>query len=151
MGKKMTRAGMVLRRAVRADIDAKPTIDHLKIRSKHGVAEGIIESALTKNIAEWDALIVATPDDAPVVHRPKRAPASAVSETPSPPAATRGEATKVPTAAAAMPGLEQGVVKFTRKPAKMGTDYIFWVPRVYVKNGLVDPRTEYEVYLKKRA
>jgi hypothetical protein len=50
-----------------------------------------------------------------------------------------------------MPGLAQGVVKFTRKPAKMGMDYIFWVPRVYVKNGIVDPRVEYEVFLKKRA
>jgi hypothetical protein len=49
-----------------------------------------------------------------------------------------------------MPGLEQGIVKFTRKPAKMGEDFIFWVPRVYIKNGIVDPRIEYEVYLRKR-
>jgi hypothetical protein len=45
--------------------------------------------------------------------------------------------------------LEKGVIKFTRKPAKMGEDYIFWIPRVYVKNGLVDPTVEYEIYLKK--
>nr|MDO8110496.1 hypothetical protein [Candidatus Sigynarchaeota archaeon] len=45
--------------------------------------------------------------------------------------------------------LEKGVVKFTRKPAKMGTDYIFWIPRAYVKNGIVDPNVVYEVYLKK--
>ena len=45
--------------------------------------------------------------------------------------------------------LEKGVVKFTRKPAKMGEDYIFWIPRVYVRNGLVDVSVEYEVYLKK--
>jgi hypothetical protein len=48
-----------------------------------------------------------------------------------------------------MPGLSQGVVKFTRKPAKMGEDYIFWCPRVYVKNGLIVPGVEYEVFLKK--
>jgi hypothetical protein len=46
--------------------------------------------------------------------------------------------------------IEKGVVKFMRKPAKMGEDYIFWIPRVYIKNGLVDPGVEYEVYLKKR-
>nr|MDO8114224.1 hypothetical protein [Candidatus Sigynarchaeota archaeon] len=45
--------------------------------------------------------------------------------------------------------IDKGVVKFTRKPAKMGEDYIFWIPRVYIKNGLVDPTIEYEIYLKK--
>ncbi len=39
MGKKMTKAGAELRRAIRADIDAEPNIDHLKIRNKHGVGE----------------------------------------------------------------------------------------------------------------
>nr|MDO8084134.1 hypothetical protein [Candidatus Sigynarchaeum springense] len=47
--------------------------------------------------------------------------------------------------------LEKGVVKFMRKPAKMGEDYIFWIPRVYIKNGLVDPGVEYDVYLRKRS
>ncbi len=47
--------------------------------------------------------------------------------------------------------LEKGVVKFMRKPAKMGEDYIFWIPRVYIKNGLVDPGIEYGVYLRKRS
>ncbi|MEX2680394.1 MAG: hypothetical protein Q6373_002245 [Candidatus Sigynarchaeota archaeon] len=46
--------------------------------------------------------------------------------------------------------IEKGVVKFMRKPAKMGDDYIFWIPRVYIKNGLVDPSVEYDVYLRKR-
>ncbi|MBN2150296.1 MAG: hypothetical protein JW839_02505 [Candidatus Lokiarchaeota archaeon] len=46
-------------------------------------------------------------------------------------------------------GLEDGVVMFTRKPAKMGDDYIFWIPRVYVRNGLVDTSVEYEIYLRK--
>lgn len=46
--------------------------------------------------------------------------------------------------------LEKGVVKFQKKPAKMGQDYIFWIPRVYIKNGIVDPGVEYEVFLKKK-
>jgi len=50
-----------------------------------------------------------------------------------------------------VPGLEQGFVKFKRKPAKMGDDYIFWIPRVYIKNGLVDPNAEYEIYLRKES
>ncbi len=54
--------------------------------------------------------------------------------------------------AGAEPGeltLEKGYVKFTRKPAKMGEDYIFWIPRVYVRNGLVDSSCEYELHLRK--
>ncbi len=151
MGKKMTKAGMVLRRAVRADIDAEPTIEHLKVRSKHGVAEGIVESALTKTLAEWDALIAATPDDAPAQPRgaTRQPEPPAPRQVGAPAAASGGDAKEA--AEPVMPGLAQGVVKFTRKPAKMGTDYIFWVPRVYVKNGIVDPHVEYEVYLKKRA
>lgn len=50
----------------------------------------------------------------------------------------------------AMPGIEQGIVMFTRKPVKMGNDHIFMIPRVYLKNGLVDPSCEYEVYLRKK-
>ncbi|MEX2680332.1 MAG: hypothetical protein Q6373_001920 [Candidatus Sigynarchaeota archaeon] len=46
--------------------------------------------------------------------------------------------------------LEKGYIKFMRKPAKMGDDYIFWIPRVYIKNGIVDPACEYEVYLRKK-
>ncbi len=137
----MTKAGMVLRRAVRADFDANPKIDHLVLRRNHGVSEGIVESALTKTLAEWDALIAATPDDVPAALNAKPAPVNI-----TPPAAKAGETTT----AVVMPGLEQGIVKFTRKPAKMGEDYIFWVPRVYLKNGIVDPHVEYEVYLKKK-
>jgi hypothetical protein len=142
MGKKMTKAGMELRHAIRADADANPSIDHKELRSKHGVAEGIVESALTKTVAEWDALISITPGDVPAAPRAKPAPTA--------PAKNGGDATAAITTAI-MPGMEQGIIKFTRKPAKMGTDYIFWIPRVYVKNGLVDPRAEYEVYLKKKA
>ncbi len=144
MGKKMTRAGMVLRRNIRADVDAEPAIDHLKIRSKYKVGEPIVESAIVMTLSEWDALIDATPDNPPVSkeERPKAVIRLLVTNAGSiyTPTVTRD----------ILPGIEQGVIKFTRKPAKMGTDYIFWVPRVYVKNGLVDPTIEYEVYLKKR-
>ncbi len=141
----MTRAGMDLRRAVRADLDANPGIDHLEIRRKHVVAEGIVESALTKTVADWDALIAATPDE-------KRAApmAKAIVALDSVASANDQAAPARPTPnEPAMPGIEQGVVKFLRKPAKMGSDYIFWIPRVYVKNGLVDPKAEYDLYLRK--
>jgi len=46
-------------------------------------------------------------------------------------------------------GFEKAVIKFRRKPAKMGVDYIFWIPRTYIRNGLVDPSIEYEIYLKR--
>ncbi|MEX2717089.1 MAG: hypothetical protein Q6370_012370 [Candidatus Sigynarchaeota archaeon] len=39
-------------------------------------------------------------------------------------------------------------VKFKRKPAKTGPEYIFVIPRSFVKNGLIDPNKTYEVYLK---
>jgi hypothetical protein len=54
-------------------------------------------------------------------------------------------------AVAAPTGFETAVIKFRRKPAKMGADYIFWIPRTYIRNGLVDPTVEYEVYLKRFA
>ncbi len=141
MGKKMTKAGLVLRRAVRADADANQNIDHLVLRRNHGVPEGVVESALTKTVAEWDALITATPDDVPATPRIRPEPATPATEEGG------GKTAVTPI----MPGLAQGIVKFTRKPAKMGEDYIFWVPRVYIKNGIVDPKIEYEVYLKKKA
>nr|MDO8084468.1 hypothetical protein [Candidatus Sigynarchaeum springense] len=63
MGKKMTKDGMDLRRAIRADVDANPAADHLEFRKKYKVSEGIVAAALTKTVAEWDALIAATPED----------------------------------------------------------------------------------------
>ncbi|NMC08411.1 MAG: hypothetical protein GYA24_24600, partial [Candidatus Lokiarchaeota archaeon] len=65
MGKKMTRAGMELRRAIRAELDASPGIDHLAIRKKFQVGEAIIESSLTKPLAEWDELLARTPPESP--------------------------------------------------------------------------------------
>jgi hypothetical protein len=136
MGKKMTKAGMVTRRAIHADIDTNPAIDHVKLRSKYRIQDQVITSAMTKTVAEWDTLIAATPDDQPstprVFNPPETRPGS-------------GEDVGI-----AMPGIEQGVVKFTRKPAKMGEDYILWIPRVYIKNGLVDHGVEYEIFLKKK-
>ena len=144
MGKKMTRAGMELRRAIRADVDANPAADHLQFRSKFHVGEGIVESALTKTIAEWDVLIAESDAIAAVTTSDGVEKLRSAAKMPS--AKTREEST----ASDSMPGIEQGVVKFLRKPAKMGEDHIFWIPRVYIKNGLVDPACEYEVYLKKR-
>lgn len=42
----------------------------------------------------------------------------------------------------------QGTVKFKRKPAKTGPEYIFVIPRSFVKNGLINPNRTYEIYLK---
>jgi hypothetical protein len=144
MGKKMTRAGMVLRRNIRADVDAEPAIDHLKIRSKYKVVEPIVESAMVKSVAEWDSLIATTPDSQPVIKDYK------VKTTLKPVVTDSSASIEAVSSAISMPGLEQGVVKFARKPAKMGTDFILWIPRVYIKNGLVDPHAEYEVYLRKK-
>ena len=138
----MTLEGMKQRRAIRADVDAAPAADHLQFRSKYRVGEGIIASALTRTVAEWDALIVATPAD--VVEKPRQ-PEKEQQQALAPAIEKTEQKTGFITL-----GLEQGFVKFIRKPAKMGMDYIFWIPRVYVKNGLVDPSCEYEVYLKKR-
>ncbi len=142
MGKKMTKAGMQVRRDVRAAADASPGIEHLALRRQFQVPQGIVESALTKTVAEWDALIAETPDDTPTIKKERKVTASA--------APLPAEAVTATVFTGTMPGLEQGIVKFTRKPAKMGEDYIFWVPRVYIKNGIVDPKIEYEVYLKKK-
>ena len=138
MGKKMTKDGMDLRRAIRADVDANPAADHLEFRRKYKVSEGIVAAALTRTVAEWDALIAATPEDG--LNVPQKAPV------PRPAPAIQ----RPPPAPSAL-GLEQGFVKFARKPAKMGEDYIFWIPRVYVKNGLVDTSCEYEVFLRKKS
>ena len=44
MGKKMTRAGMLLRRNIRAELDANPGIDRLAIRSKYKVVKnGLVD------------------------------------------------------------------------------------------------------------
>ncbi len=146
MGKKMTRAGMESRRAIRAEIDARPDIDHIELRRKFQVSEGIIESAMTKTVSEWDTIIGQTPHDQTSSADRAKPISNSGSEAMS--ASDSGTAVAVGSAGM-MPGIEQGVVKFARKPAKMGMDFIFWVPRVYIKNGLVDPSCEYEVFLKK--
>jgi hypothetical protein len=40
------------------------------------------------------------------------------------------------------------LVSFVRKPAKSGSDYVFWIPRVYLKNNLIDPKKTYKIYLE---
>ncbi len=146
MGKKMTRAGMESRRAIRVEIDARPDIDHLELRRKFQVSEGIIESALTKTVGEWDMIIGETPLDPPRSTDRSKQTSNNGSEAI---AGSDGESTAASASSTLMPGIEQGIVKFARKPAKMGMDFIFWVPRVYIKNGLVDPSCEYDVFLKK--
>nr|MDO8084513.1 hypothetical protein [Candidatus Sigynarchaeum springense] len=146
MGKKMSRAGMEVRRAIRAEIDARPEIDHAELRRKFQVSEGIIESAMTKTVSEWDTIIGQTPPDVPVSAKPAEPTSNTESLTGASSDADRAVASGK---AVVMPGIEQGIIKFARKPAKMGMDYIFWVPRVYIKNGLVDPTCEYDVFLKK--
>ncbi|MBN2150569.1 MAG: hypothetical protein JW839_03885 [Candidatus Lokiarchaeota archaeon] len=47
------------------------------------------------------------------------------------------------------PAPVEGAVTFTRKPAKTGDNYVIWIPRAMVRQGLVDPDAEYEVYLRK--
>lgn len=145
MGKKMTKAGAELRRAIRADADADPAIDHKALRSKYAVGEYVVESALAKTVPEWDAAVAVATDEPP---RKPAPPATVVDAPHAPPGAVPAPPAAPP---AAMPGLEQGIVKFTRKAGRMGTDFIFWIPRVYVKNGLVDPKAEYDVFLKKKA
>ncbi|MBN2152013.1 MAG: hypothetical protein JW839_11235 [Candidatus Lokiarchaeota archaeon] len=146
MGKKMTRAGMESRRAIRAEIDARPDVDHLELRRKFRVSEGIIESALTKTVAEWDVMIGEAPPDQPSPRKGRKTTSDMGSENE---ASSGEEMPAAPAGSTSISGIEQGIVKFTRKPAKMGMDFIFWVPRVYVKNGIVDPACEYEVFLKK--
>ncbi|MEX2718520.1 MAG: hypothetical protein Q6353_002200 [Candidatus Sigynarchaeum springense] len=146
MGKKMTRAGMETRRTIRAEIDARPDIDHLELRRKYQVSEGIIESAMSKTVDEWDAIIKETPPDQPVSENRDRQTSNKESEAR---ASSNGDHSITTASTAVMPGIEQGIIKFARKPAKMGMDFIFWVPRVYIKNGLVDPTCEYDVFLKK--
>ncbi len=47
--------------------------------------------------------------------------------------------------------LKEGVkiAKVIRKPAKMGIDYVIWIPRIYIRNGLIDPEAEYVAFFKK--
>jgi len=146
-GRPISRSGIEIRRTIRADFDANPASTHQDLRRKFGVAQSIIESAMTKTVAEWDACVekITTPE--PLGRTSKPAP-------PKPMPATLPDTlvhARPPTAPppVKLPGLEQGFVKFTRKPARMGEDHIFWIPRVYIRNGLVDPDAEYEVYLKK--
>ena len=40
------------------------------------------------------------------------------------------------------------LLSFERKPAKMDTRFIFTIPSVYIRNGLVDPDKTYKVFLE---
>ena len=134
----MTRPGIELRRNIRADLDANPDLSIADLRRKYKTTPEIVASALGKTVDAWAAMIDSAPASNPVT-RQKNISQENSKE-------MGNKETKSPVI---MPGFEQGIVKFTRKPAKMGDDFIFWIPRVYIKNGLVDPSVEYEIYLKK--
>jgi hypothetical protein len=55
--KRMTMNDMVTRRAIHADIGAGLATDHEQLRSRYKTSEPVIASAMTKTVAEWDALI----------------------------------------------------------------------------------------------
>nr|MDO8113029.1 hypothetical protein [Candidatus Sigynarchaeota archaeon] len=152
-GRPFSREGIELRKAIRADVDANPAATHQDLRRKYGVAQPVVVSAMTWTVAEWDALLAKSAGPA----RPKPA-AAKPAETVKPvrPATAKPPETVKPVKPLVapapetwIPGLEQGFVMFKRKPAKMGDDHIFWIPRVYLRNGLVDPNAEYEVFLRK--
>src|SRR5271157_659882 len=138
MPRPFTRDGLETRLAIRSAIDANPAMPHADLRSQFNVAQAMVDSALGKTATEWQLLLDAAPASEP---KPRQATAEGANQAPTP---NPGQSGPV------MPGFEQGIVKFIRKPAKMGEDFIFWIPRVYIRNGLVDPSVEYEVYLKKK-
>ena len=143
MPRPVTREGLETRLAIRKAYEANPALSIADLRRQFGVMQPIVDSAMGKTATEWQALLDATPARVP---EPERGP--------SQPKATSGVPAPAPNpvkSKVVMPGLEQGIVKFMRKPAKMGEDYIFWIPRVYIRNGLVDPSIEYEVHLKKKS
>ena len=133
MARPFTREGIETRIAIRTAYEANPALSPADLRRQFGILQPMVESAMTKTAMEWQALLEGAPATKPRAETSKEEP-------PNEPA----------TEPIAMPGLEHGIIKFTRKPAKMGSDFIFWIPRVYLKNGLVDPNAEYEVYLKKK-
>ncbi len=142
-GRPISKEGIELRRAIRAEIAANPAATHQDLRRKFNVAQTVIDSALTRTVAEWDEFIKdATGPEriGKISDRPQvKSESVRATETDQ----------RVKSLGIKLPGIEQGIVKFTRKPAKMGDDYIFWIPRVYIRNGLVDTNCEYEIYLRK--
>jgi len=167
-GRPISREGIELRKAIRADVDANPATTHQDLQREFGVAQLVVESAMTRTVAEWDACAekaIEPPRETQARSARLAGSARAGSATPRMSAKRNALAVKTtepvrgkpaparPLGGSApevkMPSLEQGFVKFIRKPAKMGDDYIFWIPRVYIKNGLVDPEAEYEIFLRK--
>ncbi len=44
--------------------------------------------------------------------------------------------------------LTKKVINFTKKPAKHGDYYIFHIPNSFIKEGLIDPKKKYTIYLE---
>lgn len=43
----------------------------------------------------------------------------------------------------------KNLIRFKKKPIKTSRDsYVFWIPKQYVSNGLIDPEKEYWVYIE---
>jgi hypothetical protein len=115
-----------LRLAIRHHADAHPDASNSELSAKFSVGPYDIAKALERTADQWQAIVDGT--------------------TPIPAARPRASSPPSPSLDS---GFETAVVKFRRKPAKMGADFIFWIPRTYIRNGLVDPNVEYEVYLKR--
>src|SRR5271157_3450993 len=111
MPRPFTREGIETRLAIRKAFEANPALSHPDLRRQFNVLQTMVDSALGRTAAEWQALLDATPASNPRIEKDARA---------EPTGAEPARHAAAPTIAAiTMPGLEQGIVKFTRKPAKM--------------------------------
>jgi|SRR5271157_1876614 len=112
MPRPFTREGIETRLAIRKAFEANPALSRPDLCRQFNVLQTMVDSALGKTATEWQALLDATPAGNPRIEKDARAEPTGAEP-------TRHAATPTITAIT-MPGLEQGIVKFTRKPAKMG-------------------------------
>lgn len=153
MGRPLTYAGIEKRLAVRTAYDQDISINHATLRSRFNVPEAIIESALSQTATAWKELLDSTKrEDQSQPAPPAPKDATSVVRMDNVILGARGNTEKKEIdEIEARLTIENGYLHFDRTPAKMGEDFIFWVPRVYIHNGLVDPAYEYRVFLKKIA
>lgn len=43
---------------------------------------------------------------------------------------------------------DKKLIKFTKKPAKQGEDYVVIIPRLYIRNDLINPQKTYNIYFE---
>lgn len=150
-GRPVTREGVILRLQIRTEHDAHPELTPGDLRVKFNTNLALVNSALTKPTDEWQNLLEsASPNSRTRSTSPEVQPQNKKLMSPEPSEHSKPAESPKPSETQQFPGIEQGFVKFIRKPAKMGTDFIFWIPRVYIRNGLVDPNVEYEVHMVKK-